>query len=303
MLFPITFSIAKEKIVDKIPEKTKILSDLVPGDTSTYIYDTEKDYYDEYKKSYFAITMKKAGWDCLRHYEILANGCIPLFEDLENCPKNTLALFPKELVLQGKKLYESHFKIGITSEGILKYNELCEKLLSYTRNHLTTVKLADYVLEKVNKLDASKILFLSGDLNPDYLRCLTLHGFKENFGTMCHDFPFVPHIYKCDVDTLKLLYGKGITYANLLDKELHDFTHDDIVLHNLKNKYYDLIIYGSVHRGLPFIQEVLMTYDNSDIVFMCGEDIHHCSAYDTNFNFFIREIHDEWPITHPNPPI
>ena len=293
MLFPITFSIAKEKIVDKIPEKNKILSDLIPGDTSTYIYDNEKDYYDEYKQSYFAITKKKAGWDCLRHYEILANGCIPLFEDMEKCPKNTLALFPKELVLQGKELYDTHFKTGITSEGVLKYNELCEKLLEYTRNHLTTVKMAEYVLDKVNKLDASKILFLSGDLNPDYLRCLTLHGFKEKFGTACHDYPFVPHIYKCDENTLKTLYGKGMTYANLLDQELHDFAHDNIVLHNIKNNYYDLIIYGSVHRGLPFIGEVLTQYSIPNIVFMCGEDIHYCNAYDRNFNFFIREIQDE----------
>lgn len=293
MLFPITFSIAKEKIVDKIPEKKKILSDLIPGDTSTYIYDNEKDYYDEYKQSYFAITKKKAGWDCLRHYEILANGCIPLFEDLEKCPKNTLALFPKELVLQGKELYDSHFKTGITAEGVLKYNELCEKLLNYTRNHLTTVKMAEYVLEKVNMTNASKILFLSGNVQPDYLRCLTLHGFKEKFGTMCHDYPIVPHIYKCEEGTMKTLYGKGMTYANLLDGELHDFTHDNTVLHNIKNKYYDLIIYGSVHRGLPFLSEVLSTYDVPNIVCMCGEDIHYCNAYDKNFNFFIREIQDE----------
>ena len=29
-------------------------------------------------KKYFWITIK-AGWDCLRHYEILMNGCIPYF--------------------------------------------------------------------------------------------------------------------------------------------------------------------------------------------------------------------------------
>ena len=37
MLYPITFSIPEEKIVDNIQPKTKLLSSLIPGDTSTYI--------------------------------------------------------------------------------------------------------------------------------------------------------------------------------------------------------------------------------------------------------------------------
>lgn len=48
MLYPINFSIPSEKI----------LSDLIPGDLTTYIYKTEE-YYEEYKKSYFEITKKK----------------------------------------------------------------------------------------------------------------------------------------------------------------------------------------------------------------------------------------------------
>ena len=56
MLHPITFSIPKEKICDTYNIKTKILSDLIPGNTSTYIYNNEQDYYNEYKTSYFAIT-------------------------------------------------------------------------------------------------------------------------------------------------------------------------------------------------------------------------------------------------------
>ena len=39
----------------------------------------ESDYYKDYQRSYFAITCKKGGWDCLRHYEILANAVSPTF--------------------------------------------------------------------------------------------------------------------------------------------------------------------------------------------------------------------------------
>lgn len=86
MLHPITFSIPKDKIVLSIPLKTKNCSDLIPGKIETYIYQNEEDYYKEYQSSLFAITTKKGGWDCLRHYEIMANGCIPYFPNIEQCP-------------------------------------------------------------------------------------------------------------------------------------------------------------------------------------------------------------------------
>ena len=52
-----------------------------------------------YKKSIFALTYKKSGWDCLRHYEILMNGCIPLFLDIKNCPINTISNLPKDQLI------------------------------------------------------------------------------------------------------------------------------------------------------------------------------------------------------------
>lgn len=37
----------------------------------------EHRYYDDYSRSYFAVTRRKGGWDCMRHYEILAAGTHP----------------------------------------------------------------------------------------------------------------------------------------------------------------------------------------------------------------------------------
>jgi hypothetical protein len=223
MLHPITFSIPKEKICKNTSLKTKILSDLIPGDVSTYIYNTEEEYYDEYKKSYFAITKQKGGWDCMRHYEILANGCIPYFIDISNCPKNTMFLLPKDLFIEANILYDNKFKHKmvneLSEEDINEYNLLCAKMVEYTKNHLTTDKIAEYVLQKCNK-KCNNILYLSGDTNPDYLRCLTLHGFKTLFGIACHDYPKIEHIYKSDNINYKELYGKGITYTNLLSSTL-----------------------------------------------------------------------------------
>jgi hypothetical protein len=38
MLHAITFSFPEEKIIKNIPNKTKFISDLVPGNLETYIY-------------------------------------------------------------------------------------------------------------------------------------------------------------------------------------------------------------------------------------------------------------------------
>jgi len=297
MLHPITFSIPLEKVVTEIPKKTKILSDLIPGKLSTYIYTNETDYYNEYKQSYFATTTKKAGWDCMRHYEIIANGCVPYFPNIESCPPRTMALLPKDLIVEGNTLYKIFLESGATEENVKAYFDLTTRFLKYMRDYLTTHRLAQYVLNKIefkkNVPDQkSNILFLSGSTYSDYLRCLTLHGFKSIFGSACHDYPKIPHIYKTYMDANRL-YGKGISYSNLLEDYLHDDSLDTKIETLIKKKYFDLIIYGSYHRGLPFFDLVNELYKPNEIVMICGEDIHDCNYGDyvkRGYNLFVREL-------------
>ena len=83
-LIPISFAVPKEKVLKDINEKPiNLLAPLIPGRLSTYIYEDEKTYYNMYANSIFGITNKKLGWDTLRHYEILMNGCIPLFFNID----------------------------------------------------------------------------------------------------------------------------------------------------------------------------------------------------------------------------
>lgn len=298
MLHPITFSVPSEKICTETHPiiKTKICSDLIPGDTSTYIYNTEQEYYDEYKKSYFAITKKKGGWDCLRHYEIIMNGCVPYFMDIEDCPPNTMYLLPKQLFIEANSLYK-RFKTlhihDIPTEDITEYNILQSKLLEYVKEHLTTEKLANYILTRSNFTNVSKILFLSGCTSPDYLRCLTLHGFKQTFGQNCHDYPKVPHIYKSNYIQYRSLYGKGMTYTNLLEPALHNDTLDTRVEEDIRNKYYDIVIYGSYARGMPYYELVCSIYQPNEIILIYGEDIttdDYKKYLPKGHNVFIREL-------------
>ena len=298
LLFPITFSIPEIKMIslnNTEIKKTKLLSSLIPGNTETYIYDTEKDYYNEYKKSLFAITCKKAGWDCMRHYEIIANGCIPYFPNIEKCPKNTMALFPKNLILEGNKLYEKIIKNenkNLLEEDKIKYNILIEKLMNYTRENLTCKKIAEYILQKSNHTNVKNILFLSGHLYPDYLRCLTLIGFKELFGQKCHDYPKVEHIYKSSTIKPDKLYGKGFSYSNIINDNLHDIEEDIKIIENIKNKKYDIVIYGSYMRGTPFYDIVKNIYSPDKIILLCGEDKLYPYEHwiDKGHYVFIREL-------------
>ena len=131
-----------------------------------------------YSNSIFAITNKKLGWDCLRHYEILMNGCIPLFFNIKDCPKSILQTLPKERLsiiysnyrsilrlYSPFKIYKKKFlslkKIisfipnifkNKSAPSFLKKNsnilEIKNELLNFTKKNLTTEILAKYVLSK-----------------------------------------------------------------------------------------------------------------------------------------------------------
>ena len=168
-LIPIHFAIPKEKVISKVMPKTNYIAGIIPADTNspnrkTHSYEKEKDYYKGYQDSYFAFTCKKGGWDCLRHYEIMANGCIPIFTDIELCPRNTLTNLPKTILQDVKRLnflklpkdvfgkddIDPNYKYINTNEfrsGLC--NVIADLVLNYTRNRLTTEALADYFIGKI----------------------------------------------------------------------------------------------------------------------------------------------------------
>ena len=49
-------------------------------------FDTQDEYYADLRASRFGITVKREGWDALRHYEIAAAGAIPCFRHLAAKP-------------------------------------------------------------------------------------------------------------------------------------------------------------------------------------------------------------------------
>lgn len=143
---PISFSIPEEKICSA-STKTKNIAFIDPRDRSTYIYTTEEEYYADYRESLFAFTMKKAGWDCLRHYEIMANYCVPLFIDLNQCPLGTMYTFPRHEIFEiNERLVNLGSEYFLTNDGLEYWMSSATAIVNYTKKHLTTKALANRIL-------------------------------------------------------------------------------------------------------------------------------------------------------------
>jgi hypothetical protein len=144
----ISFAIADCKIRHLRAEKTKVLGTVIPFRPETYVFKVEKEYYDDYAHSLFAVTRKKSGWDCMRHYEILANRSIPYFVDIELCPPNIMLTMNKDLL--------THIKREVDANGpeyympdALGWNEYCaweEQLHKEFKAKCTTIQLAQHLL-------------------------------------------------------------------------------------------------------------------------------------------------------------
>lgn len=141
-LFPISFAMPTNKgFFNK--DKTKAFSFITPLNRQTYIYNNEKDYYKDYQDAQFGVTLKKAGWDCMRHYEIMSNGCIPYFINIEKCPESTMTHFPKTLCKQVNDSFKH-----LTSEQI--YNKFINQFEEHFKQNNTTQALAKYFINTIN---------------------------------------------------------------------------------------------------------------------------------------------------------
>ena len=93
-LHQIGFSIPEQAIVTSPPKKTKLFpSHIVDPElcerisaSSSYAFVDEAAYRNDLACSRYGITTRRAGWDCLRHYEIAASGTIPCVRDLQLKP-------------------------------------------------------------------------------------------------------------------------------------------------------------------------------------------------------------------------
>jgi hypothetical protein len=292
-LLPITLSIPENKILcnNETVEKNKIISDIIPTkNINPFI--TEEDYYNEYRQSFFAITKKlEESWDSLKHYEIIACGSIPYFINLNLCPHNNLIFYPKDLIIKSNKIFEKLTEHNF-ADNVQLLNSIINELVFYLKNNLTTKKIAEYILLKINNNIKPKILFLTNynekNYNINYLQTMTLHGFKELLFDNCHDFPKLKFLYK-NYNSTKL-ENEGFTYSNLLDEQIYrNDKLDETIIHNISDKYYDYIIYGDYESEYIFYDYINKVYEPNKIIFL-SKKTYNTKMLEQGHYFFVNDL-------------
>lgn len=216
-IYPIGFAIPAEKIIKTVPSKNRDWAINYPGKLNTYIHKTEDSYYSDYQISKFAATFKKEGWDCLRHYEILANGCLPYFKDLHDCPDKTLTNLPKDLLLKVKAKIESG--IPFSNE---EYNEIVNSLLEFTAQNLTTEALVDYVFKVVKNSTGKKIVSAKLNFTEDAV-ILKTRFIDKALSAVKKNNPIIIHYSLSSIQELRYLQqAPGIVYAQICFKSAID---------------------------------------------------------------------------------
>lgn len=149
----ISFSIPSEKIITNLPLKTKLfpkhivdpeVAKYVNESVTSYAFESETDYYYDLQSSKYGITTKRSGWDCLRHYEIAANGTVPCFKDLDKKPKTCA---PHGLDQSNCIIYRNYDDLmnQISSINDQQYLELQKNSLNWVKQN-TTLERAKQVL-------------------------------------------------------------------------------------------------------------------------------------------------------------
>jgi hypothetical protein len=255
----------------------------LPGTAYQFSSNQQEEYYQMYRDSMFAMTQKKGGWDCLRHYEILANGCIPIFQGLHQCPDATMTQFPKALVANAMD--------ALSPWDVNGYEAYVEKLLEHTRSHLSCSALARFFLERMSLWvgrPVRKVLMLTGHSGTNYSREMLWIGLSRMLNDseegIAIEWPRLDALYDdFPVAQLAQIYGNGFTYSRRLLSEFHgrgNWTESEIRA-SIVAKEWDVVLYGKVGvdetvlgsvPNLPFWSEISGTYGPEEIAFLYGGD-------------------------------
>ena len=318
-IHPFPYAIPDEYIVSEVPEKIRVFSEVIPlvhSEKAAYKYKAgeESAYVQQYRESRFAYTQKKGGWDCLRHYEILAAGCIPVFDNLD-CPDDTMVSFPKELVKEACSKLLPWTASDSSADKIPLYNSYVMRLLDHCRKHCSTSALAQRFLKVFPGV--KKILMIRCHEGENYTRELLSIGLRRALGSDFVDYPRIDVLYSdCD---LKTKYGNGFTYGGHL--EPIEINRNNIE-ERIKAKEFDLIIYGKVGRDegpegkIPFVfwNTVTAVYKKSEIAFLYGGDgcqnmnktnsyAEHLLTHARSATCFVRELSGMTGLSVLNAPV
>lgn len=279
----ISFGLPTDKwprTVKKVRDRKILISPLIPGRPDTYIYGTEDDYNVMLENSVFAYTWKKGGWDCYRHVEIIARGCIPLIPTIDVFPENSLAFHDKELYKEIWHICRPYIQKPKELQAIVDvhgqdWQNRCRA------QWITTEKLFTEILTKFE--DVRRIFWIDDALNDmyDYMSACVLIGLLDytkgteaNFDLyICSKVPQVLMLEdQSKLTQPQIGHGKGFNYAKY-------FAGDKVKGIKIKADTFkfselthtDLVIYGSFTRSKKMFPEIAR-HTNAQIACVVGED-------------------------------
>ena len=164
-VFPTGFGIPEERIremdfsiKDQLYQKTTPSDSLfentidMGGGFSHHKFTDEEEYYYDLSRSWFGLTCKKGGWDCLRHYEIIASGTLLLFRDYDKKP---LLCSPQELPCFSystkDELYKLMSELVVNNKPTQKYLDMIEMQRKWLYNVGTTSARAKCIVNFLEK--------------------------------------------------------------------------------------------------------------------------------------------------------
>ncbi|CAE8611136.1 unnamed protein product, partial [Polarella glacialis] len=309
VLFPISYSIPKENIKSILPEKTAFaINDSTRSGHMFKRYQfgplQEEEYHQNLQRHRFGDTRRKGGYDCLRHYELLANGVVPIIAGLEMMPQSILTTLPRKLLMEAKHLFALPWwgtQDGpgeCPAAGPGAYEALASELLQVTANELSTESAAKYVLSTMDiALERSKVLFLPcspWDNFPSYLTASVFHGLVSLLGDQVIDVPEYEYAYElesggdqdAEASLRSNIWGQGFTLGFKLKRRPHLDRAN--ISARIRANEFDLIVFarmspyepcnfwgefGGLKEAVPeYWPDVMASYPRERVALLYGDD-------------------------------
>jgi len=278
-VWPISFSMHRSNILEPsaVHNRSDLVSPIVPG--YPYSFTNFAEYLETYARSHFAITHRKAGWDCFRHLEIMASGSAPLMLDASDIPQFSMVHYPRNAFRQ---ILTNARMGGVPSM------QTHEALHTFMTENLTTRAMTHYLLQCTQITDVSRVLFVDQQ-HPDavdYLSTLTLVGLKEHFGQQCSPLFPAPWIYRDYDGDVSHLYGRGFGTTRLLDPGLRADNERSGFAQDSGYQDFDTLVIGSISRNMEVAVELTRYFAPDRTIWIHGEDTPPLAAQVLSYRTF-----------------
>jgi len=115
-----------------------------------YKFTEEKEYYDDLARSFFGITMRKGGWDCTRHYEIMAAGAVVMFKNYDTKPPICAPQCPHFISYTDKKDFlEKASRLVVNGKPTLEYMRILQAQRDWLLDNGTSTARARQLLGQI----------------------------------------------------------------------------------------------------------------------------------------------------------